>query len=95
MLRGLREKQEECQIGSGHRPKRVRWNSDRLEHQRQHLCLDSAGGDGVAAEAVIVVVELAEKVEAEERRGSEDLAQLSRHVSGVVEGCGVCSTSVA
>jgi hypothetical protein len=95
LLRGLREEQAERQVGSGHRSKRVRWNSDRLGHRRQHLYLDSVGGDGVAAEAVVVVLELAEKVEVEEQPGSADLAQLSRLVSGVVEGCGVCSTSVA
>jgi hypothetical protein len=30
------------------------------------------GGDGVAAEAVVVVLELAEEVEVEEQPGSED-----------------------
>jgi hypothetical protein len=95
LLYDLDEEREECRAGSGHQPKRVRWNSDRLEHRRRHLCSGLAEVDGDAAGAVVVVLELAGAVEAEERLGSEDLARLSRHVSGAVEGCGGCSTSVA
>lgn len=49
----------------------------------------------VAAETVVVVLEGAGEEEVEVRPESEDLVQLSRHVSGVVEGCGGYSTSVA
>jgi len=47
------------------------------------------------AEAVVVVLEWAGEEEVEVRPRSEGSVQLSRHVLGVVEGCGGCSTAVA
>lgn len=101
-MHDLGEERVECQVGFGHRLKLVHWNSDRLEHRGRHLCSGSAGVDGAEAvvaaeaEAVIVVLEWAGEEEVVEvRPESGGLVQLSRHVSGVVEGCGGCSTSVA
>ena len=56
--------------------------------------VDGAGA-AVVAEAVVVVLERAGEEEVEVLLVSEDLAQLSRRVSEVVEGCGGCSTFVA
>lgn len=55
----------------------------------------SGAGAGVVAEAAVVVLERVEEEEVEVRPESEGLAQLSRRVWEVVEGCGGCSTFVA